>query len=107
MDNQYKPILIDTLLWSILFLITACLGLYLSDFSSVITKIWIANVIGIGLLLRHPASSWSLPIIGIVSAHYLAYAIFGLDLLNSTNFAITHLFEIILITVIPTFERSF
>ena len=94
MDNQYKHIVIDTLLWSTLFLITACLGLYLSDFSSVITELWIANVVGIALLLRHPVSSWSLPIIGIVSAHCLAYALFGLDLLNSSHFAITHLFEI-------------
>jgi len=105
MDNQYKHIVIDTLLWSTLFLITACLGLYLSDFSSVITELWIANVVGIALLLRHPVTSWSLPIIGIVSAHYLAYALFGLDLLNSSHFAITHLFEIILVTAILKYDQ--
>ncbi len=85
MDSQYKHILIDTLLWSTLFLITACLGLYLSGFPSVITKLWIANIIGVALLVRHPLPSWSIPVLGIVSAHYLAHALCGFDLLSSTT----------------------
>lgn len=91
-----KTIIIDAVIFSCLFFITAWASLYLAQNPKVITNISIANTLGIVLLLRHKLADWPLPIMGIAVANFLAFRIVGSDDISSSYFTLINLAEIVL-----------
>lgn len=113
MENNFRKIARDSLIFSSLFYITAIISLYLSNMPGVITHFWLANTVGIILLLRHRAASWPLPILGIAAANFLAYYVFEPDLITSSYFTIINLIEIIFtawivirFSIVENFDRK-
>ena len=95
MSDRLKQCLFETFIFCCLFFAVAGMSMYLSESSLIVPRIWLANAIGIILLLRHSVRHWLLPLIGIGAITFLIYFIFGASLLTSSYFMLIHLTEIV------------
>lgn len=97
MTSEKKLILLDTIRLSFLLFVLALASLYLSGMFHIIPGLWLANIIGIVLLQRHSQQNWSIPILGMTLAMYMAFTIFGHPLLSSACLTVIYLIEIVII----------
>ncbi|OGT46408.1 MAG: hypothetical protein A3E83_06415 [Gammaproteobacteria bacterium RIFCSPHIGHO2_12_FULL_41_20] len=95
MDSQLKRSLSDTCIFSGVFFLLALISLFLSQTPGVITSLWVSNVVGIVLLLRHHIRNWSIPLLGISISNFLAYIVFRNDLSVSSYFTVINIAEIL------------
>ena len=119
MVNSKKTIsidntLFDTLVFSGLCLIIGILSLCLSKVPQTITPLWLANIPGIILLLRHQPSRWLVPLISLSVINFSVYMLFGKSPLYCSYLTIINLIEIIFSTwmlkhfqIVDYFDQQF
>ena len=100
MNNQIRKCITDNLICATIFFVAAALSIYLSQLPHTITKLWLANIIGIVFLLRYNPRDWLFFLAGMGLAGYLAYFIFGYSSLISGYFTLVNLIEMIFVTSI-------
>lgn len=98
-NTEFSLLLMDMIIFSFLFFITSVISLYLSKLPH-LTILWISNVVGVALLLRHSVRDWPLPIILMGIINFLCYEFFGNGISISVYYTIINLIEILLTTFI-------
>ena len=93
MKTSTKIRWIDTLGFGGAFFIAGLVSLYLSAVPHVITPLWVANILGMALLIRHSPRHWIIPLVGISIANMLAFVVFGNGWLLSSYLTIINLVE--------------